>query len=407
MLGSDRMFIKTLTVSALNNYMKKIIDTDFILNNVSVKGEISNLKIHSSGHIYFSLKDNAAKVNCIMFRSSAEELTFIPKNGMKVAAKGRISVYEKEGVYQLYCEDMQPDGFGELFIEFQKLKNKLYDEGLFDEIHKKPIPIFPKRVGVVTSPTGAALRDIINVVKRRHNNSDILIYPSLVQGQNASDNIIKGIKKLNSIKDVDIIILARGGGSIEELWAFNDEKLAYSIFNSEKPIITGVGHETDYTIADFVSDRRAPTPSAAAELAVVNLEDINIRIENYRALLENRINNFIEQRYSKVDLITKTLKLYSPENYIVNQYNYIDKLNETLKNSMNMKLSIEKEKFSKVCALLSAHNPLNVLKKGYSIIQTVENEIVSDVKSLAKVEEAKITLKDGKARVKIEVLEEL
>jgi exodeoxyribonuclease VII large subunit len=401
------MFIKTLTVSALNSYIKKIINADFILNNVHVKGEISNLKIHSTGHIYFSLKDESSKINCIMFRANAQELSFIPEEGMKVVAKGRISIYEKEGAYQLYCSEMQQEGLGELFIRFQKLKDKLQKEGFFDEVYKKTVPIYPRRIGVITSPTGAAVRDIIHVATRRNRNADILIYPSLVQGSSAADNIIEGIKKMNNIEGIDVIILARGGGSIEELWAFNEEKLAQAIFNSKTPIITGVGHETDYTIADFVSDRRAPTPSAAAELAVVNQKEMNKRIESYKVLLYKSINNHLEMRYSKFNLLLKTLNLYSPQNYIVNQYNYIDKLNEVLKHKMIMKLSEEKQRLSKVYALLCAHNPLNVLNKGYSIIQTIDNEVISDVHKLCESEEVKITMKTGKVRANIELLEEL
>lgn len=401
------MFIKTLTVSALNNYIKKIINADFILNNIHVKGEISNLKIHSTGHIYFSLKDESSKINCIMFRANAQELSFIPEEGMKIIAKGRISIYEKEGVYQLYCSEMQQDGIGELFIQFQKLKDKLLKEGLFDEAYKKTVPIYPRRIGVITSPTGAALRDIIHVATRRNKNTDILIYPSLVQGSSAADNMIKGIKKMNNIDDIDVIILARGGGSIEELWAFNEEKLAHAIFNSKIPIIAGVGHETDYTIADFVSDRRAPTPSAAAELAVSNQKEMNMRVEGYKVLLYKNINNNLEMKYSKLNLLLKTLNLYSPQNYIVNQYSHIDKLNQILKHRMIMKLSEEKQRLSKVNSLLCAHNPLNVLNKGYSIIETMENEVISDVDKLCVSEEVKIIMKTGKVRANIKILEEL
>ncbi len=263
------MHIKTLTVSQLNRYVKNTLDADFILNNASVKGEISNLKIHSSGHIYFSLKDGGSKINCVMFKSYAYKLKFVPENGMDIVVEGNVSVYEKEGSYQLYCKAMKREGIGDLYIAFEELKEKLKKEGLFDDAHKKEIPRFPKKVGVITSPTGAALRDIINVTKRRNKGIELLIYPALVQGIDASKTIIEGIKILNKVEDVDIIILARGGGSIEELWAFNNEELAYEIYSSKKPIITGVGHETDFTIVDFVSDRRAPTPSAAAEIAVL------------------------------------------------------------------------------------------------------------------------------------------
>lgn len=276
------MHIKTLTVSQLNRYVKNTLDADFILNNASVKGEISNLKIHSSGHIYFSLKDGGSKINCVMFKSYAYKLKFVPENGMDIVVEGNVSVYEKEGSYQLYCKAMKREGIGDLYIAFEELKEKLKKEGLFDDAHKKEIPRFPKKVGVITSPTGAALRDIINVTKRRNKGIELLIYPALVQGIDASKTIIEGIKILNKVEDVDIIILARGGGSIEELWAFNNEELAYEIYSSKKPIITGVGHETDFTIVDFVSDRRAPTPSAAAEIAVFDREALIKEILNYK-----------------------------------------------------------------------------------------------------------------------------
>ncbi len=258
------MYIKTLSVSSLNSYVKKMIDADFILNNLNIKGEISNFKMHSSGHLYFSLKDENSKINCIMFKTYANNLNFKPKDGESVIIKGKVSVYEKDGAYQLYCYEMKQEGIGELYLAFQDLKNKLEKQGLFELKHKRPIPRFPKRIGIITSPTGAAVRDIIHVSRRRNKSIELLLYPALVQGENASEDIIRGLDLLNKIENIDVIILARGGGSIEELWAFNNEKLANAIFNSKKPVITGVGHETDFTIADFVSDMRAPTPSAAA-----------------------------------------------------------------------------------------------------------------------------------------------
>ena len=289
------MHIKTLTVSQLNRYIKNTLDADFILNYASVKGEISNLKIHSSGHIYFSLKDEGSKINCVMFKSYAYKLNFDLENGMDIIAHGNISVYEKEGSYQLYVKEMKREGIGELYIAFEKLKEKLKNEGLFDESNKKEIPRFCKKIGIITSPTGAALRDIINVTKRRNKGIELLIYPALVQGIDASKTLIAGIKALNKIEDLDIIILARGGGSIEELWAFNNEDLAYEVYNSKKPIITGVGHETDFTIVDFVSDKRAPTPSAAAEIAVFDREVLVKEILNYKYTIKNSMENIIKE----------------------------------------------------------------------------------------------------------------
>lgn len=320
------MFIKTLTVSALNNYIKKIMDNDFILGNICIKGEISNFKQHSSGHMYFSLKDEGGKINCIMFKNNAEKLRFSPEDGSKVVVKGRISVYQKEGSYQLYCESMNIEGLGELYVAYEKMKAKLEEQGFFLSEHKKSIPKYARKIGVITSPTGAAVRDIINVSNRRNPSVELIIYPTLVQGINASNDIVKAISELNKYKDIDVIILARGGGSIEELWCFNEENVAKAIYKSKIPIVTGIGHETDFTIADFVSDRRAPTPSAAAEMVVFNYLEVSNQVNNYKSIIKNAFYNKIRNSYSKVNLLKKSLELNSPENFIINEYTHIEKL---------------------------------------------------------------------------------
>ena len=273
------MKIKTLTVSEVNNYLKRIIDNDFILNNLSVKGEISNLKYHSSGHIYFSLKDEGGKINCVMFRSKAIMLNLTLEEGMGVVIGGRASIYPQNGSIQLYCDTIEQEGRGELYIKFERLKEKLSKEGYFDEELKKEVPKFPSRVGIVTSPTGAAIRDIINVSRRRNRLVDLVLYPAKVQGIGAYKEVIDGIKYFNRTKSVDVIIIGRGGGSIEELWNFNEEELAKAIFKSKIPIISAVGHEVDFTISDFVSDVRAATPSQGAEIAVPLQSDIEDAIE--------------------------------------------------------------------------------------------------------------------------------
>lgn len=400
------MFIKVLTVTALNGYIKKVIDSDFILNNANVKGELSNVKIHTSGHIYFSLKDAFGKINCVMFKSQASKLRITPRDGMNVIIKGKISVYEREGAYQIYCDSMEADGEGQLYLAFQNLKEKLEKQGLFEKTHKKDIPLFPSKIGIITSPTGAAIKDIINVATRRNLKVSILIYPSLVQGVSASEEIAGGIKYFNSLKNVDLIIIARGGGSIEELWAFNEENLAYEIYNSKIPIITGVGHETDFTIADFVSDHRAPTPSAAAEIAVKSLDQLNSEISALRELLLRSVQFKLTKEFNKVNLLNKTLKVNNPLNYIVNQYIHIDNLKENLSYKLNSKISLEKQKLSKFNALLHAHNPLNVLNKGYAVLQNNENEVISEINNLKNIKEIKITLKDGSAGFKLSSLEE-
>lgn len=395
------MYIKVLTVSDINSYIKRSFDNDFILQNSSVKGEISNIKFHSSGHIYFSLKDEYSKINCIMFKSSTKNLKFIPENGMKIVVKGRISVYEKEGAYQLYCNEMKVDGIGELYIALEKLKTKLEAKGLFDKEHKKAIPAYSFNIGIVTSPTGAALRDIINVTKRRNRVVNLIVYPSLVQGQNAADNIINGINTLNHIKNVDLIILARGGGSIEDLWCFNDENVAEAIYNSKKPIITGIGHEIDYTIADFVSDRRAPTPSAAAEVAVFDLKNTAQKVNFYKNSLESSIRNIKNDRKDKLAFMKKRLNLSSPMAYVANQYVNIERLKELLNIKINGKITSNTEKLHKIKGILEANNPSNILNKGYSVIEDENKNIISSIKELTKISKVNIIMKDGKSEVSI------
>lgn len=395
------MHLKTLTVSQLNLYIKKLLDSDFILKNASIKGEISNLKVHSSGHIYFSLKDEGSKINCIMFKTLAENLTFIPKDGDNVILKGRVSVYQKDGTYQFYCNDMEKEGIGDLFVAYENLKNKLLKEGLFHEKYKKEIPRYSKKIGIITSPSGAAIKDIINVAKRRNPKIEILIYPSLVQGESAPEQLIAGIKYLNSRDDIDVIILARGGGSIEELWAFNDENLAYEIFKCKKPIISGVGHETDFTIADFVCDKRASTPSAASELAVFSLEEFILKINEKRSKLNNQILNNINIKNMDLKMLVQQLKINNPINYIANEYIKIDNIKEKLKNKILNKLNNEKEIIKRMNLLLYAYNPLSVLNKGYAILQNENDRVITNINDIEKTKCLKVTLKSGKAEITI------
>lgn len=395
------MYIKVLSVSDLNSYIKKMVDNDFILNNACIKGEISNFKHHSSGHMYFSLKDPSGRINCIMFKTSADTLTFLPKDGMNVVVKGKVSIYPRDGVYQIYCNEISPNGLGELYIQFQKLKDKLQKEGLFQNENKISIPKFPSKIGVITSPTGAAIRDIINVAHRRNPNVSITIYPSLMQGINASSEVIKGIDYFNKQIDIDTIIIARGGGSIEELWSFNDENLAYAIHNSIKPIITAIGHETDFTIADYVSDKRVPTPSAGAEIAIPSIAEINSIIEGFKIILKTNINKKLIKQQDSMKFYKKHLEILSPINYIVNQYNYIDNFKTRLKFNVVNKFSKEKQLLGKFNALLCAQNPLNVLNKGYSLIQDGNNKTISQIEQLKKSDSIKVILKDGSIELNI------
>lgn len=393
------MYIKSLSVTEINNYLKKIVDSDFILNNLSVKGEISNFKLHSSGHLYFSLKDENSKVNCVMFKSDAVNLNFIPENGMKVTIKARLSVYVKDGSYQLYCRSIERDGLGNLFVQYEKLKEKLLMLGLFDEENKKAIPKYANRIGVITSETGAAIQDIIKVIRRRNSLVDIVLYPSFVQGEEAVANLIKGLKYFNEKNSVDVIIIGRGGGSIEELWAFNNEELAYAIFNSKIPVVSAVGHEVDFTICDFVSDMRAATPSAAAEIVAANLEELEKNLDFYNQALNNSIQRLFHSHQNRLELMLKSLEFNSPSKLIAHEYERIDNLNNSLKKLVINKLDKNKLKLQNFNGLLKAYNPMNVLDKGYSIVQNQQGSIIKTINDVELDEELQINVKDGKINV--------
>lgn len=400
------MYTKILSVTEVNGYIKKVLDNDFILRNSHIKGELSNVKLHSSGHIYFSLKDNNSKLKCIMFRSHAMNLAFVPRDGMKVVISGNVSVYDKEGTYQLYCNAMEVQGEGELYLAFNLLKETLEKEGLFDPFNKKPIPAMPRRIGIVTSPTGAAVRDIIKVAKRRNEKVDILIYPSLVQGIDAGKEIARGIKVLNKVEDVDVIIIARGGGSIEELWAFNEEVVARAIAASKKPVVSGVGHETDFTIADFAADLRAATPSHAAELVTYSLEGLKDKLFDLKDKLINTMDDNMNNRFNEVDSLFSRIKLYSPQNYIVNQYEKIDNLRNKLGFSIKLKLQQENSRLQVINHRLIGNNPLNILNKGYGIIEDKEHKVIETIKDLKEHEIVEITMKDGCGLFKIKQVED-
>ena len=389
------MKIKTLSVSEVSNYLKKIIDNDFILMNLSVKGEISNLKYHSSGHIYFSLKDEGSKINAVMFRDDKSSLNFKLEEGMSIIVKGRVSIYPASGSLQLYVKSVEQEGEGNLFIKFERLKERLKDEGYFNEEHKKPIPIFPKRIGIITSETGAAVRDIINVSRRRNSLVDLILYPAQVQGKDAYKTLIDGIRYFDENKSVDVIILGRGGGSIEELWNFNEEDLAKEIFKCKIPIISAVGHETDFTISDFVSDLRAATPSQAAEIAVPLEEDLYLNIKGAEEFLNKEIKGLLLKEREKVKSLEKMINLQSPKEKIVNSYIEIDNLKKRLNSKILSKIYIEKEKLTGINNLLMANNPISLLNKGYAIIED-EKEIIKSIEQLKNDKDIEITLKDGK-----------
>ncbi|SUY47181.1 exodeoxyribonuclease VII large subunit [Clostridium putrefaciens] len=396
------MYIKTLTVTLVNSYVKKMIDNDIILNNLKIKGEVSNFKKHSSGHLYFSLKDDSSKINCVMFKDYASLLDINMEDGLMVEIKGKIKVYQKEGSYQLYCEEIKKQGVGELYLAFLKLKETLEKEGLFKLQHKKPLPLYPKKIGVITSPTGAAIKDVINVAKRRNPYIDIIIYPALVQGSGSSNNVIEGIEYLEKDKKVEVIIIARGGGSIEELWSFNDEALARRIYESKTPIVTGVGHETDYTIVDFVSDLRAPTPSAAAEIVFKSHSEIKKDIDNNYNKLQKSMEDNIFKKKNEINLFKNTIEFNSPITYILNEHKKIKVINDRLNISIKKKVSEEKNKLGYMMELLNSRNPLNILNKGYTLVKDESGNIVKDSKSLSGEQQVEIKFRDGSLKAKIE-----
>lgn len=400
------MKLKTLSVGEVNNYVKKLVENDFILKNLNVKGEISNLKFHSSGHIYFSLKDENSKINCIMFKNNAVNLDFRLEEGMKVEIKARLGVYHKEGTYQLYCENIKKAGIGELFEEFHKLKKELSEEGIFDEKYKRAIPKYPKRIGIITARTGAAVRDIINVIQRRNKALDIVLYPAKVQGVNAAESIIDGIRYFNNEKSVDVIILGRGGGSIEELWAFNNKELAYEIFNSRIPTVSAVGHEVDFTISDFVSDMRAPTPSAAGELVSPSLQEMINDLLNKKEFLQRAVDRKFLNAKNNVDLLYKGLKSNNPKSIVEKRIKEVNRLEEKLNFLGKRKIDKAKDELVALNSILQTLNPLNTLGRGYSVIMDKNSKVINEVNELKKNNMVKVIMKDGSVNIDIKIINE-
>lgn len=390
----------TLTVSEVNLYIKNTFEADFLLNSLWVKGEISNFKLHSSGHIYMTLKDEGGVLKSVMFRTSASRLKFLPENGMKVLAHGRISVYERDGQYQLYVDALEPDGIGALYKAFEQMKDKLEKDGLFDAGHKKSIPKYPEKIAVVTSPTGAAVRDILNVLTRRYKLADITIYPVQVQGKEASGQIKRALEYINSCTDTDVIILGRGGGSIEDLWAFNEEVTARAIYESFIPIISAVGHETDFTISDFVSDMRAPTPSAAAELATPSQIEIKNQLNQYIL----RVNQAAIYNIKHCRTLCDNLKNRISSTTIINMYNqkriYVDSLVKSMQHIATLKFSNAEKQYSNLLTELETLNPVTILKRGYSVLSG-NGKVIRTVKDLNVDDEVDIKLSDGTVYAKV------
>ncbi len=394
----------SLTVTDINNYIKNIVDGDFFLSNVTLKGEISNLKFHTRGHLYFSLKDENSKINAVMFNYKNLGLNFIPKDGMNVIVKGKVSVFTTGGSYQITVSNMKEDGIGNLYILFEELKRRLQREGLFSPEHKKKLPRIPKKVGVITASTGAAVKDIISTINRRFPLTEIILFPTLVQGVGAKENIVKMINEANE-SDVDVIILGRGGGSIEDLWAFNEEIVARAIYNSNKPIVSAVGHEIDFTISDFVSDMRAPTPTGAAELVVPSKVEIQSYLNDYKGRIISVINKKIKSYTDTFSKLKSTYILKNPISMYEIDEQKLDNMLEKLGSIMTYKLEREKSKLNNLSKMISPNmlnrldkekiklenietklnllNPENILKKGYSLT-LVEGKIVKSINSVKK-----------------------
>ena len=383
---------QVFTVTALNEYIKMKLETDEALMRVFIRGEISNFTNHKSGHFYFTVKDETSRIAAVMFRSSASKLAFIPENGMKVIVGGRVSAYVRDGQYQIYVDTLEPDGVGALYIAYEQLKAKLGAEGLFDEAKKKPLPRYPMRIGVITSPTGAAIRDIINILGRRFPIAEVVLYPSLVQGESAAPQLIEGLRYFNEKKNVNVIIIGRGGGSLEDLWAFNSEALVREVAASELPVISAVGHEIDFTLCDFAADRRAPTPSAAAELAVPE------RYELKRKLLEGKK---LELLRSTLERMKKSRALTDPRNFIDDKRMALGIAEDKLYNRITFLLERKKSALAGKTAKLDAMNPLSVLSRGYGAAFASDGTVIRSAAQVEKGSDISLMLSDGTVRATV------
>lgn len=395
-----------LTVSQINTYLKSIIEQDINLQNIYISGEISNFTNHyKSGHCYFTLKDENASVKAVMFRAAASRLRFTPENGMKVLIRASVSVYERDGVYQLYCDDMIPEGVGELTVAFEQLKEKLEKMGLFAPEHKKPLPQYPEKVGVITSASGAALHDIINVISRRYPCAEIVFEPVQVQGEAAAPQIAAAIEKFNRMKGADVLIVGRGGGSAEDLWAFNDEAVAMAVYKSDIPIISAVGHETDFTIIDFVSDKRAPTPSAAAELAVPDLREVLFTLDKMLDSLFEAMNGVIKNYTIKVMSYENLLTQHSPVKTVELYEHWLCACDEKLRLVFKNKFDFYSGALTHYSGKLDALSPLKLLSRGYCIVEDENTIPVKTAGSISQGDTLGIVFHDGKVMCTVSEIE--
>lgn len=393
------------TVSQVNSYIKNMFAQDYMLNSVLVKGEVSNCKYHSSGHIYFTLKDASGVIACVMFASSRTGLKFRMEEGMQVIVGGSIAVYERDGKYQLYAKKITADGEGDLYLKFEQLKKELSEQGMFDPCYKQPIPQFVRKLGVVTAPTGAAVQDIINISKRRNPYIQIILYPAIVQGELAADSIVAGIHALEK-EGVDVMIVGRGGGSIEDLWAFNEEKVAKAVFDCSIPIISAVGHETDTTIIDFVSDLRAPTPSAAAELAVFELAALDERFNDAYNRLVREMDLVIKRERRKVENGISRLNAVSPQSKIREKRTYLIKLEDNLSSGMERVLRNRRHRLDIFIEKMNGLSPINKMSTGFAYVSDGSGKMVKDVKSVNKGDKLDLRLVNGIVHTTVDSTEE-
>ncbi|MBR5140058.1 MAG: exodeoxyribonuclease VII large subunit, partial [Clostridia bacterium] len=387
----ERASSGSFTVTELNSFLKNLLDSNKTLSAVTVTGEISNLKDHGSGHLYFSLKDADAQIKAVMFRSQRSRLKFVPEDGMRVTVCGSVSVYSQTGSLQIYANSIEPDGIGALYLAYEQLKARLAAEGLFEQDHKKLLPPYPQKIGVITSPSGAAVRDIINVIGRRFPIADIYVYPALVQGNGSEDSLIKALDYFEESSLVDLIIIGRGGGSIEDLWAFNGERLARKIYGHSVPIISAVGHETDFTICDFVSDLRAPTPSAAAEIAVPDMRDIILRVDNINDRLASLLIRSVELKRERLNSISRSTIFFEPDRIFDSQKDDLGDLYSRSKVACDEIVKDLKNKIGLLCGKADAMSPLAVLKRGYAVCENKDGTI-AQVKSLTVGEQISVIL---------------
>jgi exodeoxyribonuclease VII large subunit len=398
------MAFQPLTVTEVNQYIKQMLEQDQILSQVSVRGELSNYKMHSSGHHYFTLKDDGAVISAVMFRGDASKLRFRPENGMKVILSGRISLFPKSGQYQIYVRDMQPDGVGALYIAFEQLKQKLYAEGLFDPAKKQQIPRYPGKIALVTSPTGAAVRDMIRILRHRYPLAKVLVCPVKVQGDGAAEEIAAMLDYVNDNGLADVIITGRGGGSMEDLWAFNEEVVARSIFRSRIPVISAVGHEPDVTISDYVADLRAATPSNAAELAVVDGAELKVRLQNVTARMTQTVLSNIRNKRQQLRSLSEKKIMRSPYEYLSERRMLLAMLQQRLEGSQAGLIQKKKQNFASLAASLDAMSPLKVLGRGYAMALKGE-DVVQSASALQIGDKLKLQLRDGVASCCVESVE--